>query len=208
MNPKIITALDTVPIISLEDCRAHLRVTPDDGSPPSHPDDDLILALLGAARDWVEGYTGLALTTRTLELALDSFPDGAEGISMPWPPLLSLTSVAYVDGEGDTQTMDVVTECVLDDYQRPGWVLPAYGSDWPETMDVVNAVTVRYVAGHSLWSDAVQAMPLPKAMRAALLLILGSLYENREDASEVRLDEIPLGAKSLCDWYKVRMGMA
>ena len=48
MNPKVITALDATPVVSLADCRNHLRVTPLEDSPDYHPDDELILALLGA----------------------------------------------------------------------------------------------------------------------------------------------------------------
>ena len=205
MNPKTITALDAVPIISLDDCRAHLRVTPDDDSPPYHPDDDLILGLLAAAREWVEGYTGLALTPRTLELALDSFP--VSEILLPVPPTVSVTSVKYTDAAGDEQTI-ANTDYVLDDYQTPGWLIPAYGLTWPTALAVVNSITIRYVVGYSHRLDAVQGYPLPKMLRQALLLLLGALYENREDSAPVLLHEVPFGVKSLCDWSKVRKGMA
>lgn len=206
MNPKIVTALDEVPIISLADCRNHLRVTPDNSVPPQHPDDDMILALLGAARDWAEGYTELSLTTRTLELALDEFPCDTS-IILPNPPLISLQSIYYVDPDGVTQEF-ATSQCVIDDYQRPGWLFPAYGVAWPATLNVINAVTIRYVAGYSLWNAVPAGLVLPKSIRAALLLTLGALYENREDASEVRLETIPLGAMVLLDQYRVRKGMA
>jgi hypothetical protein len=79
---------------------------------------------------------------------------------------------------------------------------------WPDTLAVVNAVTIRYVAGYSLPSDDPQSRPLPKTLRAAALLLLGALYENREDTAAVKLEEVPFGVRSLCGWYRLRTGMA
>ena len=207
MNPKLITELDTVPIVSLETCWAHLRITPEDDSPPHHPDDELILAYLAAAREWVEGYTGVALTPRKLELALDTFPAGE--IFLPTPPTVSVESVKYTDGDGVVQTVDPLNY-VLDGYQRPGWLLPATGFSWPATKDTVNAVLIRYFVGYALWDESLPLSyyPLPKMLRSALLLLLGDLYENRENSSNQSQQEVPLGVKSLCDWVRVRKGMA
>lgn len=202
---KIVTALDTTPIVSLEDCWAHLRLTPDDDRPPAHPDDALILAQLAAAREWVEGYTDRALTPRTYELALDTFPSNE--ILLPKPPAVSVVSVKYFDTSGVQQTVDPANY-VLDSFQEPGWLLPASGVTWPSTYDTINAVTIRYTAGYSLWNDVDQSVPLPKMLRAAVLLLLGDLYENRENTTTVRMEEIPYGVKSLCDWHRVRKGMA
>ena len=202
---KVVTPLDVVPIVSLEDCRAHLRVTPEDDSPPSHPDDALILAQLAAAREWIEGYTDRSLTPRTYDLALDHFPSNE--ILLPKPPATGIVSVVYFDTDGVQQTL-APSNYVLDSYQEPGWLLPASGFSWPSTYDTINAVTVRYTAGYTLWDNPVQAVPMPKMMRAAVLLLLGDLYENRENTTTVRMEEIPYGVKSLCDWHRIRKGMA
>jgi uncharacterized phiE125 gp8 family phage protein len=205
MNPKTITALDAAPMISIEDCRKHLRLDDDGDSPPAHPDDDLVLAYLAAAREWVEGYTGLALTRRTLELALDKFP--AYEIHLPVPPVVSVVSVRYTDEAAIEQTVSS-SDYTLDDYQRPGWIVPAYGVEWPTAKLVVNAVLVRYTVGYSLYSDSPQTHPLPKVLRQAVLLLLTDLYENRENSSMLTLREVPIGVKSLCDWARVRKGLA
>ena len=204
MNPKTVTELDVVPMVSLEDCRKHLRITDDEGSPPYHPDDELVLSLLGAAREWVEGYTGLALIPRTLVLAIDAFP--AQEILLPQAPVTGVVSVIYIDGD-EVQQEVPSTDYMLDEYQRPGWLLPAYGKTWPVALDVVNAVLIRYTVGYSLWSGT-QTLPLPKVLRSATLLLLGALYENREDSAPVQMQEVPFGVKSLCDWVRIRKGMA
>lgn len=204
MVPNIVTALDTSPMISIEDCRKHLRVTAD-GSPAFHEDDDLILGLLSAAREFVEGYTGLALTPRTLEIYLDKFP--LDEIALPVAPLVSMTSVKYLDENNVLQTV-AGTEYAIDNFQRPGWLLPAMGASWPSTLEVVNAVVIRYAVGYSHRLDNPQSLPLPKVLRVAALLLLGHLYENREQSTEASLREIPLGIQSLCDMVKIRKGMA
>lgn len=205
MVPILISVLDTVSMVSIEDCRKHLRVTDDGGSPALHEDDDLILALLSAAREYVEGYTGLALTPRTLEIQLDKFP--LNEILLPIAPLVSLISVKYLDGGNVQQTVANV-DCVLDTFQRPGWLLPAVALTWPGTLDVVNAVSIQYTVGYSHRTDVVQTRPLPKTLRVAALLVLGHLYENREQTTEANLKELPLGVNALCDLYKTRKGMA
>lgn len=206
MVPTTITALDTVPMISLEDCRKHLRITPDQGSPAYHEDDDLVLGFLAAAREYVEGYTGLALTPRTVELLLDKFP--VSEILLPLAPLVSVTSVKYLDGDNVEQTV-LSTDYTIDKSQRPGWLYVASGiASWPSALSVVNAVSIRYVVGFSLYSDGVQTHPLPKTLRVSVLLVLGHLYENREQSTEASLQEIPLGVQALCDLWKIRKGMA
>jgi hypothetical protein len=53
-------------------------------------------------------------------------------------------------------------------------------------------VKVRYVAGD-----------LPAAVKSALLLTVGHLFENREASAPIALQELPLGVKSLLDTVKV-----
>ncbi len=205
MNPKVVTALDTVPMFSIEDCRAHLRVTPDDDSPPFHPDDALILSKLTVARDWIERFTGLALTPRVLELALDAFP--CNEIKLPVPPCVSIVSVKYIDEDGVQQTIDD-TNYTLDTYTNPGWLEPASDFVWPATKSVINAVLIRYNVGYSFRTDTQQSNPLPPAIKGAVMLMMGSLYENREDEVAYAVTAIPTSAKALVGYYSVRKALA
>lgn len=205
MNPKTITALDASPIITLDECRKHCRITPDDDSPPAHPDDDLLLGYLAVAREWVEGYSGYSLTPRTFEYALDRFP--TEEIKLPGAPIIAIVSVKYTDEDAVQQTL-AANQYVLDDFQEPAWLLPAVDVSWPGTLGVINAVLIRYSAGFSFRTDSPQSRPLPKVLKQSVLLLLGHLYENREQSTEVSLNEIPIGVTSLCDFRRIRTGMA
>lgn len=159
--------------ITLAEAKTHLRVT--------HADEDaLIGVLISAARMHVERVTGLRLINQTWEQALDAFPDGAIRILLG--PLVSITSVEYLDADGAPQSVDP-SDLVLDNARRPGWV--STRTEWPEVQkDTFNAVRVRYVLGFGADGASV-----PADLRAAILLILGDLFENRQAQQEAALVE-------------------
>jgi uncharacterized phiE125 gp8 family phage protein len=200
MTPKVITAAASEPL-TIAECRLHLRIDPDLNSDDeeTHPDDTLILALLGAAREHCENFTGLSLAQRTLEVALDEFPED-EVIELPGGPVVSISSVS-VGEESDAELE--AADYVLDNYSTPSRILPA--TTWPTVTASTNTVKIRYVAG---FGDGTDDTPLPYALRAAMLLVLGHLYERREDATEKALSSLPLGAEVLMRPYRVRLGMA
>lgn len=105
--------------------------------------DARIALLIPAIRQQAEQYTARSFAVNTWQIKLDAFP--AE-IRLLWPPVVSVSSITYVDTAGVTQTMDAANYSV-DTHSEPGWILPAYGLDWPDTYDTANAVTVNYTAG-------------------------------------------------------------
>jgi len=205
MVPRIITPPAAEPI-SIEDCRMHLRLVAD-GSPPEHEHDPMILAQLGAAREWAENFTGRALAPQTLEIALAAFP--CCEITLPRTPVSSIVSVSYIDEDGAVRTLSPLAY-QLDVYSEPACLLPAATTDWPATSALArNAVLVRYEAGYSLPGDSPQATPLlPASIRAALLLILGDLYENAEDSNDLNLSQIPRGAQALLRPFRLETALA
>lgn len=154
--------------LSLADAKLHLRVVSDD-------DDDLITALIQGAREYVETFLRRQLVTATWAMTLDEFPDSDGDITLPLPPLASVTSIAYVDGDGDDQTLDSANYTVHTNCE-PGKITLAYGESWPSTRDQPDAVTVAFVAGYGA------AAAVPAGIVAAIKLVLGDLYENREAA--------------------------
>jgi len=65
--------------ITLAQARLHLKLDTS-GSPPSHPDDTLVTALIAASRESAEKYTGLAIANQTYTLTLDRFPITRNGL--------------------------------------------------------------------------------------------------------------------------------
>jgi len=161
------------PAVPLGDLKAQVRLTLAEIA-----EDDLIEQMGLAAEEAVEAELGAALLTQSWKLRLDAFPCWELRLPRPsvgktGPSLSSVEQVAYVDPDGVTRVLDPATYDV-DSSSRPGAVRPGYGLVWPTTRDVPNAVTVAYVVGRAT-ADEVPAM-----VRAAIRLVVGDLYENRE----------------------------
>jgi uncharacterized phiE125 gp8 family phage protein len=206
MGYKVITE-PTVEPVSIDEARLHLRLDAYD-SPATHPDDPLIEALITAAREWAENFTGLTIAQKTIELAIDRFPSSGVEIELERGPVVTITSLTYVDEDAAEQTVDSANY-TLDEHSHPDWWLfPADGFDWPTPGDFINSVKVRFVAGFTLPGDSPDSRPLPKAIRQAILLVLGHYYEQREDASVTKLETVPMGAQSLLGPYRRYRGFA
>lgn len=199
MAYKIITAATTEPI-SLAEARAHLRIEPF-GSPEAHPDDAQVQQMISSAREWCEQYTGRALASQTIEMALDDFPENE--IELPLTPVTSITSVKYLDLSGVETTVSN-SSYILDDYSKPNWLLLASGSAWPQTNEGANNVKIRMVAGNT-------SANIPKPIVSAMLLIIGSMYENRQEdiaaTSRVTFNSLPFGVYNLLQPYRLELGV-
>lgn len=160
--------------ITTAEAKAHLRV--------SHSSDDtLIDALVTAARKVAENELGRSLLTQTWVKTLDGFQDAIE---LPYPPIQAVSSIDYVDDDGATQRLSSSSYAV-DISSEPGWIMPAYGYDWPSTREEINAVTVTYTAGYASAAD------VPQPIKHWILLMVGHYYENRE-ASVQQISMTPL----------------
>lgn len=171
--PRWSTSLATAPAtepLTATEAKLHLRVD-------HTTDDDLITSLIVAARQHCENFTGRALITQTWDLKLDAFPSLGEPIRLVKPPVSSVTSVTYVDADGATQTWTSSlyrTDLPAGTWAQAGRIEPAHGESYPEIRQVSNAVTVRCVHGYGA------AATVPDAIKAAMKLLIGHWYENRE----------------------------
>lgn len=197
MVADVITKPEDEPI-SLEIAWAQLRITPE-GSPPESPDDAWLTTVgIPGARRAAENFTGRSFARKTYRIMLDAFPEG--GIELDMPPVESITSVEYVDVDGNNQTLSG-NDYYLDDRHRESWLLPAYGTSWPETLSIANAVTVTYVAGYA-------TTDVPEEAIWGMLLLLSHAFKNREAVTDKEAFEMPLGVEYVLRPLRVRLGMA
>jgi uncharacterized phiE125 gp8 family phage protein len=149
----------------------------------------MIQALIQAARRYGENFQNRAYNTQTWELWLDAFPD-VDYISLPRPPLQSVTSVEYYDTSNVKYTMSA-TDYFVDTKSEPGKVTLGYGKSWPSstTLRPYNGVCVTYVAGH--------VGQVPDTIKQAMLLLIGHWYENREGGTERPITQVPLAVEAL-----------
>lgn len=186
MALKLITPPAEEPV-TLTQAREHLRAT-------STEEDAKILALIMAAREHVEDYTRRRLITQTWELVLDEFPRELE---LPSPPLQSVTSIKYLDESDVEQTLGT-SSYQVDADSEPGRVVLAPNAEWPDLSEKINAVRIRFVCGYG------GAAAVPWAIRAAMLLIIGHLFEQREQVNVGNLvTEMPFGVDRLLAPYRM-----
>jgi uncharacterized phiE125 gp8 family phage protein len=202
MPVKLITPA-AVPAVSLTEAKAHLRVTDSD-----HDAD--ITALCLSAQQHAEVFLGRCLVDTTWDLYLDSFPSDSSGaIKIPKPPLIEVQSVSYFDGSGTAMVVDP-SDYYVDAISEPGWVVTQGGATWPTTLDAINAVHIRFRAGY-LDTNSPPGSAVPEDIKAAIKLMLGSLYETRETQAFGRGEQpylLPWGAEQLLRQHRIELSMA
>lgn len=133
-------------------------------------DDTLVSQLATQGREWVELFTRRKLGQYQLDMRLDEFPD--KGIELPFPPLVSVDGVYYVDPDGTEQTLAVSVYRVDSiDVDRCVRIVEASGESWPATLATTNAVRVRFTCG---WGT------VPQTVLNAVYDYAKSLYDNAE----------------------------
>src|SRR6185369_1494353 len=160
------TVAPTAEPVSRAEAKAHVRQD-------STADDDQLDGLIKAARHYCERWTGRAFVTSTWALTLDCLPCGGDALRLPKSPAIAVSSITYTDTAGATQTLSS-TLYQVDVTTEPARIIPAYGQVWPTTRSQLGAVTVTFTAGYG----AASAVPQP--IKQAMLLLIGSWYENRE----------------------------
>lgn len=155
--------------LTLSEMKNHLKV-----ETSVTEDDALISSQIVAARDLIETMTGANSIRNNIILATtydygmmsffdetssgyDSWHKGATlsrgayydswyfNICVPCVPLISVTSITYIDVDGVTQTLSSSLYSITD--PAKGVITLNYGESWPTTRWQPNAVTVRFVAG-------------------------------------------------------------
>lgn len=171
-------------VINLADCKKALGIS---GTSQDGP----IQAAINAATDELDaaggGWLGRALREQTWELQLDSFvcercrrPDrryhcvarGLSGceIDLPYPPLLTIVSVKYLDVAGIDQTLVVGAGFRVlrqGELHRKQAIGPVYGGAWPAARCDEASVRIRYTCGYDE-----DANVMPRNLKSAVCLIV------------------------------------
>lgn len=160
----------TVEPISLAEAKMQCRITGDD-------EDALLSGMIGAVRaslDGRDGWFGRSITTQTWDLKLDEFPRPGAALALPLPPLQSVTSITYRDGDGSHIWAAEEYAVIGVGAWEGGSIVAAEGYSWPGTDGTAECVTVRFVAGYG------GSSPVPEPIRAAMLLMVEDMYDRPE----------------------------
>jgi uncharacterized phiE125 gp8 family phage protein len=190
---KVITK-PTVEPVTLAEAKLHCRVDVND-------DDALITSLITTARTYCETFTGRAFCQQTLQLNLNRWPS-KRAISLPRPPLRSVTSLTYYQTDGTPVVLTAGTDYLVDVDSEPGQIILPYGKSWPtNSLYPLNPIRIVYIAGY----EPVTGPPIdyrvnvPEYIKAAVKLCVGNWYEHREavlPAGHVG-KELPMGVQHL-----------
>lgn len=226
---QLATSPPVEPLISTADAKKHLRVDYD-------YDDAVIDAFVAAATRQAEEYVGRAFVRRTFLLTLPAFPTNRiasgfprqdwevnpsrfgssgtavrypEAIFFPYAPLVQVHSVVYYAGDDEQSPPQPVWETLASDSyvfttaMEPGFIVPRAGRYWPHAGNHPEAVRITYDAGYGTPAD------VPADYIAAVKLILGHLYEHREDVTPgvnaPAPATLPYGARYMLGLTRMRM---
>lgn len=170
--------------VALGDLKGHLRV--------AHSDDDSRLAetYAPAAVAEVENYTNRQLINATWEFSIASFPSSGDPICVPVAPFVSLTSISYVDSDGDAAA--IATGSVRTDAGRePAMIRPLHGEAWPASREG-EPVVLTYVAGYGTTAESI-----PADLTKAIWMIVERDYDPPE--RQVELNAIERAIRSLME---------
>lgn len=194
--------------VSLSDMKDYLRV---DGT----SEDDVITAMIKAARLKAEQYTGKRFITQTIKMVMDHFPyydntyygsgttylmagvpvsiGTTKPVILPHGPIQSITSVVTYK-EDNTSATFAASEYFVDTVS--GRLILNQGQTWPTELRTHSAVEITYVAGYG---DA--ATDMPTDIIQAIKQIVQVMYETRETECS-----LPCGASMMLNMYREPAG--
>lgn len=163
MRVRLVTPPE--PVVTLEEADAHLEL---DGDTSKQVYVQSLIAAAQGHIDGPDGWLGRAIGVQTIEARLDGFWNGA--LALPYPPNIDVVSVHHDDQAGVATLIDPAVYALSYD-----GLLPRLGYSWPQASGP-GSVRVRYRAGY----DGEEGRILPAPIRAAILLMVGDMFAQRE----------------------------
>lgn len=160
---------DTTPV-TLDEAKQHLRV---DSS-----DEDVLIGLyLDAAVSNLDGESGWlnrAIVAQEWSQQFDLFE---RAILLGLAPITSIVSVVYLDATGAAQPVDQINYSLLNGVSAPELRF-ADTFAFPATHVERPVLTVTFVGGFG------EAADVPAAIKVAILLMVGDMYETRKGQTD------------------------
>lgn len=186
----------TTPIVTLDEAMANLRLI-DITESESAGIERMILA----ATEWSENFARRHWVATAKVSYCSVFPQSrSDGLVLPGGPVSSVSSITYYDTDDAQVTWDGAEYRVVTRNDR-STLYPVIGGDWPTDCggELFN-IAATYVVGSDI-------ADVPSAAKQAVLLMVGSMYEYREegivDNAGLAVVKAPVAAKQLLMPLKV-----
>jgi uncharacterized phiE125 gp8 family phage protein len=169
---RLKTAPITEPLV-LSELKIHLRLD------AACTDEDVYLSsLITVARQMVEKYTSTLLGSQVWELSMDAADYSFEINKLP---VISIDEYKYIDENNVSKDMSAFTTVYEDLKSYPARIRT---EDVPSIYDFgFNQISLEFTAGLVI---------IPDALKQAMLLIIGHLYENRQDVvTGTQVNKVP-----------------
>ena len=187
--------------VTFTEARLHLRLPSDLDSAETAE----ITRMISVATEYCENFCNRSFTTGTRTAVFDGFPASWDrkllGLYLPNGKVSSITSVVYFTSAFVSTTLAASKYRLVGASDR-AHLFPAMGEVWPtDAADEHEHLVVTYaVDGTS---------NIPNSVKQAVLLIVGSLFEYREDGvidnAGLALVKAPKGADDLLSPYRLRI---
>jgi uncharacterized phiE125 gp8 family phage protein len=184
-NYRQLTEPATEPL-SYSDVKAYLRLNDDS-------EQAFVTSLITVARQIVEGQIWRPLISQTWAMQFDYSEIGTNIYNINKAPLLSVTDVKYYDEDDTLQTL-AASQYEVDIYGSPARFRLI---NLPKLKDRMNALQLNFTCGYT------NAAAVPSPIKQAMYLIIGHLYENRQDVvTGTQVHQIPDSSKYLLEPYR------
>ena len=154
--------------------------------------------MVSAATEYAEAFCNRGFQSGTKTEQYDEFPSSDATALVLFADAQSVSSVTYYDTENTEQSYGTTR---LINRGGRSYIYPSFGADWPvDSNNKPYNITVTFAD--------VDAAAVPSSVKSAILLLVGDMYENRENSvtgQGVTHVKMSLTAERLLTPYKTRL---
>ncbi|MCM2472148.1 hypothetical protein HGO38_01485 [Rhizobium sp. CG5] len=174
-RPFLVTAPATLPV-TVEEAMRHCRIAANEDDAAETSDiTDLLTGYIGAAVNHLDGWAGILGSCMVSQVWRQDFDRFSKCLDLPLGPVISIDGVTWRNSAGQVATVAAESYSLRTSGGGMSYCRFVDAFSLPSDLYEVGGVSVTYTAGYA--DGAV-----PRAIRQAILLMVGTWFENREEA--------------------------
>jgi uncharacterized phiE125 gp8 family phage protein len=196
------TSISSTEPVTLAQAKVHLGIV----ASGTHDHDAYITALITAAREKAESYTGRNLVDKTVVVEMNEL---FLWMYLPGSPVKAITKVEYLGTDGDYVEADAADYKLLADDK-----LKIDSSTWT-TIDTEDpSILITYTTGYGDYGTegegeeqvtGIYKRPYPNSIKQAILIMVRTMYDNRDDVIKGTIVAVmPKGSQFLLQPYRIK----